>query len=192
MKLRRAEDRNDQPPGHEPNLVTPAGKGRDHLVRQAPPAEHLTERPGRHAGGQAPARVARTWRRIGKVPLSFINGRASYFSRSPCRARVKGHRGNALSWSSSPGPESCRRGQFRRQLTRRGGVRRRARRGSWGGRHPYRPSFGPLHLLIDATGVKAEGAGEWLARQHGPSRPRDRRRCTLGTMPGHRKSGRSR
>lgn len=28
---------------------------------------------------------------------------------------------------------------------------------------PYRGGSGPLHLLIDATGIKAEGEGEWSA-----------------------------
>ena len=27
---------------------------------------------------------------------------------------------------------------------------------------PYRPSTGALHLLIDSTGIKAEGEGEWF------------------------------
>ena len=36
----------------------------------------------------------------------------------------------------------------------------------------YRGSKGPLHLLIDSTGIKAEGEGEWNARKHGgPKRP---------------------
>ena len=34
---------------------------------------------------------------------------------------------------------------------------------------PYRGSTGPLHLLVDSTGIKAEGEGEWNARKH-PSR----------------------
>ena len=45
---------------------------------------------------------------------------------------------------------------------------------------PYRPGTGALHLLIDSTGVKAEGDGEWLARKHGPSKPRDWRKVHLG------------
>jgi hypothetical protein len=32
---------------------------------------------------------------------------------------------------------------------------------------PYRSSKGPLHLLVDSTGIKAEGEGEWHARKHG-------------------------
>lgn len=45
---------------------------------------------------------------------------------------------------------------------------------------PYRPSTGALHLLIDSTGVKAEGDGERLAKKHGPSEPRDWRKVHLG------------
>jgi len=32
---------------------------------------------------------------------------------------------------------------------------------------PHRGSQGPLHLLIDSTGIKVEGEGEWNARKHG-------------------------
>ena len=31
----------------------------------------------------------------------------------------------------------------------------------------YQSSKGPLHLLVDSTGIKAEGEGEWNARKHG-------------------------
>jgi hypothetical protein len=31
---------------------------------------------------------------------------------------------------------------------------------------PYRVDKGPLHLLFDTTGVKAEGEREWYARGH--------------------------
>lgn len=37
---------------------------------------------------------------------------------------------------------------------------------------PYRGSNGPLHLLIDSTGIKVEGEGEWHARKHGASKHR--------------------
>lgn len=47
-------------------------------------------------------------------------------------------------------------------------------------RIPYRPGTGALHLLIDSTGVKAEGDGEWLARKHGQSKPPDWRKVHLG------------
>lgn len=36
----------------------------------------------------------------------------------------------------------------------------------------YRQSSGALHLLIDSTGIKAMGEGEWSCRKHGASRPR--------------------
>jgi hypothetical protein len=32
---------------------------------------------------------------------------------------------------------------------------------------PYRGSKGPLHLLIDSTGIKVEGEDKWYARKHG-------------------------
>ena len=45
---------------------------------------------------------------------------------------------------------------------------------------PYRPSTGALHLLIDSTGIKPEGEGEWFAKKYGPSRPRQWRKVHLG------------
>ncbi len=45
---------------------------------------------------------------------------------------------------------------------------------------PYRPSTGALHLLIDSTGIKSEGEGEWFAKKHGPSKPRQWRKVHLG------------
>lgn len=45
---------------------------------------------------------------------------------------------------------------------------------------PYRQSTGALHLLIDSTGIKAEGEGEWFAKKHGPSKPRQWRKVHLG------------
>lgn len=45
---------------------------------------------------------------------------------------------------------------------------------------PYRPSTGALHLLIASTGIKAEGEGEWSAKKHGPSKPRQWRKVHLG------------
>ena len=36
---------------------------------------------------------------------------------------------------------------------------------------PYRPKEG-LHLLIDSTGIKVEGEGEWQRRKHGGSKRR--------------------
>ena len=47
---------------------------------------------------------------------------------------------------------------------------------------PYRWSAGPLHLLIDSTGIKAEGEGEgeWNARKHGGSKRRLWRKIHIG------------
>ena len=45
---------------------------------------------------------------------------------------------------------------------------------------PYRGSEGPLHLLIDSTGIKVEGEGEWNAREHGGSKRRVWRKVHLG------------
>jgi len=45
---------------------------------------------------------------------------------------------------------------------------------------PYRGSQGPLHLLIDSTGIKVEGEGEWHARKHGGPKRRVWRKIHLG------------
>ena len=49
---------------------------------------------------------------------------------------------------------------------------------------PYRGSDGPLHLLVDSTGIKVEGEGEWNARKHGGAKRRVWRkihiRCPAG------------
>jgi hypothetical protein len=39
---------------------------------------------------------------------------------------------------------------------------------------PYRGSDGPLHLLVDSTGIEVEGEGEWNARKHGGTKRRAR------------------
>lgn len=44
----------------------------------------------------------------------------------------------------------------------------------------HRPGTGALPLLIDSTGIKAEGDGEWCAKKHGPSKPRQWRKVHLG------------
>ena len=44
----------------------------------------------------------------------------------------------------------------------------------------YRGSTGPLNLLIDSTGIKAEGEGEWNARKHGGSKRRVWRKIHIG------------
>ena len=44
----------------------------------------------------------------------------------------------------------------------------------------YRGSSGPLNLLIDSTGIKAEGEGEWNARKHGGPKRRIWRKIHIG------------
>ena len=39
---------------------------------------------------------------------------------------------------------------------------------------------GPLHLLVDSTGVKLSSAGEWLVEKHGSSRRRSWRKLHIG------------
>ena len=45
---------------------------------------------------------------------------------------------------------------------------------------PYRGGTGPLELLIDSTGIKAEGEGEWHARKHGGAKRRLWRKIHIG------------
>ena len=45
---------------------------------------------------------------------------------------------------------------------------------------PFRGSQGPLHLLIDSTGIKVEGEGEWNARKHGGAKRRVWRKIHIG------------
>jgi len=45
---------------------------------------------------------------------------------------------------------------------------------------PYRGGSGPLNLLIDSTGIKAEGEGEWNARKHGGPKRRIWRKIHIG------------
>lgn len=49
---------------------------------------------------------------------------------------------------------------------------------------PYHESDGPLHLLIDSTGIEVEGEGEWNARKHGGTKRRvrhgSRRKIRIG------------
>ena len=45
---------------------------------------------------------------------------------------------------------------------------------------PYRGSQGPLHLLIDSTGIKVAGEGEWNARKHGGAKRRVWRKIHIG------------
>ncbi len=44
---------------------------------------------------------------------------------------------------------------------------------------PYRPSHGPLHLVIDSTGLKVLGEGEWKVRKHGTDKRRVWRKVHL-------------
>ncbi len=43
-----------------------------------------------------------------------------------------------------------------------------------------RTGTGPLHLLVDSTGLKLGGAGEWLIEKHGTSRRRSWRKLHIG------------
>jgi hypothetical protein len=49
---------------------------------------------------------------------------------------------------------------------------------------PYRASGQSLNLLIDSTGIKFRGDGEWLARKHGPSRRRQWRKVHIAMDAG--------
>jgi IS5 family transposase len=44
----------------------------------------------------------------------------------------------------------------------------------------HRAGTGPLHLLVDSTGLKLGGAGEWLVEKHGTSRRRSWRKLHIG------------
>jgi len=44
---------------------------------------------------------------------------------------------------------------------------------------PFRHAGGELNLLVDSTGVKMRGDGEWQVRRHGPSRRRQWRKVHL-------------
>jgi len=44
---------------------------------------------------------------------------------------------------------------------------------------PYRRSGAPLNLLIDSTGIRFRGDGEWLSRKHGATRRREWRKVHL-------------
>jgi Transposase DDE domain len=46
--------------------------------------------------------------------------------------------------------------------------------------HLRRAGTGPLHLLVDSTGLKLGGAGEWLVEKHGASRRRSWRKSHIG------------
>jgi hypothetical protein len=53
---------------------------------------------------------------------------------------------------------------------------------------PYRRAGGPLNLLVDSTGIKVLGDGEWQARKHGVQ---GRRQSSPGNgLPANRERGR--
>lgn len=43
----------------------------------------------------------------------------------------------------------------------------------------FRGSGGPLHLLVDSTGMKVEGEGEWNACKHGGTKRRVSRKIHI-------------
>ena len=45
---------------------------------------------------------------------------------------------------------------------------------------PYTRSQGGLHLLVDSTGIKFLGEGEWKCKKHGPERRRQWRKLHIG------------
>jgi Transposase DDE domain len=47
-----------------------------------------------------------------------------------------------------------------------------------------RPGTGPLHLLVDSTGLRLSGPGEWLAEKHGTKTRRAWRKLHLGVDAG--------
>mgnify|MGYP000692807996 CR=1 FL=1 len=48
---------------------------------------------------------------------------------------------------------------------------------------PSRRAAGPLNLLVDSTGVKLSGPGEWLIEKHGTQPHRAWRKLRLGIEP---------
>ena len=50
---------------------------------------------------------------------------------------------------------------------------------------PYRRADGPLNLLVDSTGIKFLGDGEWQARKHGVAPQRPMAQGPFGHGPGH-------
>jgi hypothetical protein len=45
---------------------------------------------------------------------------------------------------------------------------------------PYTRSHAVLHLLVDSTGIKFLGEGEWKCKKHGPERRRQWRKLHIG------------
>ena len=56
----------------------------------------------------------------------------------------------------------------------------------------YGGSIGPLHLLIDSKGIKAEGESEWNARKHGGPNAASGEKYILELRKKHWRFGRSR
>ena len=54
---------------------------------------------------------------------------------------------------------------------------------------PYRGSGGPLHLLVDSTGIEVRGEGEWHARRRGGARRRVWRKVHLAIDEGEEDQG---
>ncbi len=50
-------------------------------------------------------------------------------------------------------------------------------------RIPYRRTDGPLNLLVDSTGIRFLGDGEWQSRKHGVQGPVNGARCIWPWMP---------
>jgi hypothetical protein len=50
---------------------------------------------------------------------------------------------------------------------------------------PCRSRGEPLHLVVDSTGVKVLGEGEWKVRRHGADQRRVWRKVHLGACPGN-------
>ena len=46
------------------------------------------------------------------------------------------------------------------------------------------PGSGPVHLLVDSTGLKLGGPGEWLVEKHGAKTRRSWRKLHLGVDAG--------
>nr|WP_242038305.1 transposase [Chroococcidiopsis sp. [FACHB-1243]] len=45
---------------------------------------------------------------------------------------------------------------------------------------PVAPSEGAIHVVVDSTGVKVYGEGEWKVRQHGVDKRRTWRKLHVG------------
>ncbi len=50
---------------------------------------------------------------------------------------------------------------------------------------PARIGAGELHLIVDSTGLKLRGAGEWLVEKHGTTKRRAWRKLHIGIDSGN-------